>query len=200
MVQTVYVEGFHVAYISCTVMLLLPSVFAIFSFEVETLASNLNSAEIVVFDRDIITCPDDHFPDTGLGPSYINDTEPSKSFYEQTNRFKHALQIFSTRSFNRLCAFPFLRCRPILWKVRLVHARQLDQWWIYSEAGRRDVVLCWVEMCSVLCTAKTSLCEVCSLSSLGPLVLLGRTALLKVSQFSIWNNEVTITTIIYRIP
>lgn len=117
MVQAVYVkgsEGLHVAYISCTVALILPSMFAIFSFDIETIASNLNSTEMVVFDGDIITCPDDNFPDIGLGPLNINDTEPSESFYEKTNRFKQALQIFSTRFFNRLCAFPFLRCRPIL--------------------------------------------------------------------------------------
>lgn len=109
MVQTVYVkgsEGLHVAYISCTITLILPSMFAIFSSEIETMTSNLNSAEMVVFD--IITCPHDNFPDIGLGPLYINDTEPSELFYEKTNRFKHALQLSSTSFFNWAVRFSFL--------------------------------------------------------------------------------------------
>jgi hypothetical protein len=116
MVQTVYVkgsEGLHVAYISCTVTLILPSMFAIFSSEIETMASNLNSAEMVVFG--IITRPDDHFPDIGLGPLYINDTEPSELFYEKTKTGSNTLCSFPVLGFSiGLCVFPFLRCRPIL--------------------------------------------------------------------------------------
>lgn len=139
---------------------------------------------------DIITCPDDHFPDIGLGPLYINDTEPSESFYEKTNWFKHALQLSSTRFFNRAVCFSFLDvglfyerwdccwCTPDSW---------INGGFIVKLGGRMS---CWVELlCSVLFSALQR--HLCAKS----LDLLVRTAVSEVSQLSIWDNEVTITTV-----
>ena len=75
--------------------------------KLKLLASDLNSAYTwLLFDRDIITCPDDHFPDTGLYTLMILSI--ASRFVNRQTGSNALLQIFSTWFFNRLCAFPFL--------------------------------------------------------------------------------------------